>query len=315
MNDSARRRIGASDLRVGSLNLGGNVFGWTADEATSFAVLDAYRAAGGNFLDTADSYSAWVDGHGGGESEGVIGRWLASRGRADTVIATKVGGHPEFTGLSAANVRAASAASLERLGVEAVDLYYAHFEDPHTPVEESAEAFSSLVDEGRIRYAGLSNHSPERVRAWLDACDRHGWHRPVCLQLQYNLVERGIERDLAPLAREEGLALLPYFGLARGFLTGKYRRGAADVDSPRAAGARVYLDDPRGERVLAALDRVAAERSVRPATVALAWLAERPGVTSVLSSARDLEQLEALVAMTDLRLGPEETALLNAASA
>ncbi|MFE1169208.1 aldo/keto reductase [Nocardiopsis sp. NPDC058789] len=314
MNDTPLRRLGASDLWVSPLNLGGNVFGWTADEAASFAILDAYRAAGGNFLDTADSYSAWIEGHTGGESEGVIGRWLASRGTGDTVIATKVSQHPRFPGLSAENVRAAAEASLRRLGVETIDLYYAHFEDPDTPVAESAEAFSSLVDEGRIRYVGLSNHAPERVREWLAACDRNGWHRPVCVQAHYNLVERGVERDLVPAALDEGLALLPYFGLARGFLTGKYRPGSTEASSPRAASARAYLEHPRGERVLSALDTIAAARSAEPATVALAWLVDRPGVTSVLSSARDLGQLEGLLALADLRLTAEETELLDTAS-
>ena len=315
MHDTHLRPLGTSGLRVSPLNLGGNVFGWTADEDTSFAILDAYRESGGNFVDTADSYSAWAEGHTGGESEQVIGRWLAARGHGDTVIATKVSQHPDFQGLSADNVKAAAEASLRRLGLEAVDLYYAHFDDSETPIAESAEAFSGLVDEGKIRYVGLSNHSPDRIRAWLTACDENGWHRPVCVQPQYNLVERGIERDLVPLAKEEELALLPYFGLARGFLTGKYRPGAANDDSPRSAKARAYLDDPRGERVLAALDAIAAERPAELSTVALAWLVERPGVASVLSSARDLDQLKGLLALNDLRLSAEETARLDEASA
>ena len=315
MNHTQLRRLGSSDLRVSPLNLGGNVFGWTADEATSFAILDAFRESGGNFVDTADSYSAWAEGHTGGESEGVIGRWLADRGHEDMVVATKVSQHPDFRGLSASNVKAAAEASLGRLGLETIDLYYAHFDDPDTPVAESAEAFSSLVDEGKIRYVGLSNHSPDRIREWLSACDRNNWHRPVCVQPQYNLVERGIEPDRVPLALAEDLALLPYFGLARGFLTGKYRPGAADDTSPRAARARAYLDEPRGERVLEALDAIAAERSAQLSTVALAWLVERPGVTSVLSSARNLDQLEGLLALNDLRLTAEETARLYEASA
>ncbi|GAB3703179.1 aldo/keto reductase [Nocardiopsis oceani] len=315
MHDTHLRQLGTSDLQVSPLNLGGNVFGWTADEDTSFAILDAYRESGGNFIDTADSYSAWVEGHTGGESERVIGRWLASRGHGDTVIATKVSQHPDFKGLSASNVKAAAEASLQRLGLETVDLYYAHFDDAETPITESAEAFSGLVDEGKIRYAGLSNHSPERIREWVSACDENGWHRPVCVQPQYNLVERGTERDLVPLAREEGLALLPYFGLARGFLTGKYRPGSTADNSPRAAKARAYLDHPRGERVLAALDAIAAERSAELSTVALAWLVARPGVASVLSSARDLDQLKGLLALNELRLSPEETARLDGASA
>lgn len=315
MNHAPTRRLGTSDLEVSPLNLGGNVFGWTADKATSFAILDAFRAGGGNFVDTADSYSAWAEGHTGGESEHVIGAWLADRGHDDMVIATKVSQHPDFRGLSASNIKAAAEASLKRLGLEAIDLYYAHFDDPETPLAESAEAFSALVDQGKVRYVGLSNHSPDRIRAWLELCDQNGWHRPVCVQPQYNLVERGIEQDLVPLAQAENLALLPYFGLARGFLTGKYRPGADNDTSPRSGKARAYLDDPRGPRVLAVLDGIAAERSAQLSTVALAWLVERPGVTSVLSSARNLEQLEGLLALNDLRLTAEETARLDEASA
>ncbi|MFB8761551.1 aldo/keto reductase [Nocardiopsis alba] len=315
MNEIRRRRIGDSELWVHPLNLGGNVFGWTADEATSFAILDAYREIGGDFVDTADSYSAWAEGHSGGESESVIGRWLAARGRPDDfVVATKVSRHPDFPGLGGDNVRAAAEASLGRLGVEAIDLYYAHFDDPDTPIVESAAAFSDLVDQGKVRAIGLSNHAPERIAEWLRVCDEEGLHRPVCVQPQYNLVERGIEADLVPLAGREGLSLLPYFGLARGFLTGKYRPGSDESGSPRAAKARVYLETERGPRVLEVLDEIAAERSVEPATVALAWLVERPGVASVLSSARNPEQFRALAALAETRLTREETDRLTAAS-
>ncbi|WP_040684497.1 aldo/keto reductase [Nocardiopsis halotolerans] len=312
MNDVRLRQLGSTSLRVSPLCLGGNVFGWTADEHTSFRILDAYTAAGGNFVDTADSYSAWVEGNQGGESETVIGRWLASRGRpSDMVIATKVSQHPDFRGLSASNVRAAAKASLERLGGETIDLYYAHFDDPDTPLAESAEAFSQLVEEGVVRHVGLSNHSPGRIRAWLDVCEERGLHAPVCVQPLYNLVERGIEDDLVPLARERGLALLPYFGLARGFLTGKYRPGSAEVDSPRAGKARAYLDAPRGRRVLDALDAVADRDGVSQAAVALSWLVDRPSVVSVLASARDPEQLADLLPVNHLRLDEESAALLT----
>ncbi|WP_116245282.1 aldo/keto reductase [Nocardiopsis sp. FIRDI 009] len=316
MNDTRLRRLGRSDLYVSPLCLGGNVFGWTADEADSFRILDAYTAAGGTVVDTADSYSAWAEGHRGGESETVIGAWLAARGRPDgLVIATKVSQHPEFRGLSRDNVRAAAHASLKRLGVATIDLYYAHFDDPDTPLAESAEVFSSLVDEGVIRYIGLSNHSPDRIREWLDICADRGLHAPVCVQPHYNLMERDIETDLVPLARERGLALLPYFGLARGFLTGKYRPGGPDVDSPRAGSARTYLDDPRGARVLEALDSVAAEHGVSPAAVALAWLAGRPGVVSAIASARDTAQLADLLPVHTLELTEEQAARLTRASA
>ncbi|MES0835944.1 aldo/keto reductase [Nocardiopsis tropica] len=312
MNDVRLRPLGRTDLRVSPLCLGGNVFGWTADESTSFKVLDTFVAGGGNFVDTADSYSAWVEGNSGGESETVIGRWLAERGRPEgLVLATKVSGHPEFPGLSAANVHAAVDASRARLGVEVIDLYYAHHDDPGTPLAESARAFSELVDDGRIRYIGLSNHSPGRIREWLDICADQGLHAPVCVQPHYNLMERGVEEDLVPLALERGLSLLPYFGLARGFLTGKYRRGGAEVDSPRAGTARAYLDDPRAELVLGALDAVAARNGVSPASVALSWLSDRPAVASVLASARNTDQLTDLMAVNHLRLDEESTELLS----
>ncbi|WP_159942377.1 MULTISPECIES: aldo/keto reductase [unclassified Nocardiopsis] len=315
MNDVQLRQIGRSSLHVSPLCLGGNVFGWTADEHASFQVLDAYTAAGGNFVDTADSYSVWVEGHRGGESETVIGRWLASRGRpSGLVIATKVSRHPDFPGLSGPNVKAAAAASLRRLGVETIDLYYAHFDDPDTPLAESARAFSDLVDDGKVRYVGLSNHRPERIREWLDVCEREGLHAPVCVQPQYNLMERGVESGLVPLAEERGLALLPHSGLARGFLTGKYRPGAAEVDSPRAAKARTYLEDPRGKRVLDALDTVAGRGGISPAAAALSWLADRPAVVSVLASARDPRQLADLLPVHHLRLEKEPTELLTRAS-
>ncbi|CAL9392314.1 1-deoxyxylulose-5-phosphate synthase YajO [Nocardiopsis dassonvillei] len=316
MNDVKPRSLGGSDLRVSRLCLGGNVFGWTADEPTSFRVLDAFVAGGGTFVDTADSYSAWAPGHRGGESETVIGRWLADRGRPDgLVVATKVSRHPEFPGLSAANVHAAAEASLRRLGVEAIDLYYAHFDDPDTPLEESARAFSELVEAGRVRAVGLSNHAPDRIRAWLDICADRGLHAPVCVQPHYNLVHRDIEAGLVPLARERGLSLLPYFGLARGFLTGKYRPGGPGVDSPRASQVTRLVEDERALRVLDALDTVAERLGVAQAAVALAWLADRPGVDSVLASARDPEQLADLLPVNSLVLDADSTALLTEASA
>lgn len=316
MNDARLRPLGPTDLRVSPLCLGGNVFGWTADEKTSFAVLDSFVDGGGTFVDTADAYSSWVEGNRGGESETIIGHWLASRGRPDDlVLATKVSQHPDFRGLSAANVHAAVDASRARLGVDRIDLYYAHFDDESTPLAESARAFSELVDDGRIRYIGLSNHSPERIRAWLDICADEGLHAPVCVQPRYNLMERGIEGDLVPLALERGLALLPYYGLARGFLTGKYRPDGPEIDSPRAGQARAYLDDPRGTLVLGALDAVAARTGVSPASVALSWLSDRPGVVSVLASARTTDQLTDLLAVNHLRLDEESTDLLSEDSA
>jgi aryl-alcohol dehydrogenase-like predicted oxidoreductase len=309
-----RTTLGSSDLSVFPLSLGGNVFGWTADQATSFAVLDAYVAGGGNFIDTADVYSAWVEGNAGGESETIIGAWIAQRGRSDDlVIATKVSQHPEFSGLSADNIAAAARASIERLNVESIDLYYAHFDSADVPLAETVEAFSKLVDAGLIRAIGVSNFSVDRIQEWLDIAEQGGFHKPVVLQPQYNLVERGIEADVLPLAVAQNLSVVPYYALASGFLTGKYRDGSEN-DSPRAGSAAAYLDD-RGRAVLAALDEAAAAHGVEVATVALAWLRSQPGVAAPIASARVVEQLPALLASATLELTPAELASLTAASA
>ncbi|HEY0247326.1 MAG TPA: aldo/keto reductase [Gryllotalpicola sp.] len=307
-------RIGSSDLDVFPLNLGGNVFGWTADRDASFALLDAFTSGGGDFIDTADSYSRWVPGHTGGESETIIGEWLAARGIRDrVVIATKVSQHPEFRGLAPANVKAAAEASLARLGVETIDLYYAHYDDAETPIAETAAAFSELVDAGRIRYIGLSNYTAERVAEWLAAADAAGLHRPVALQPQYSLVERDFETNgLRAAAERHDLGVLPYYSLAMGFLAGKYRPGQ-DVDSPRAGGAAKYLD-ARGLRVLAALDDIAAAHGVEVASVSLAWLRARPTIVAPLASASRTEQLPALLAGATLELADDEVAALTAAS-
>ncbi|MFJ7273298.1 aldo/keto reductase [Kitasatospora sp. NPDC098663] len=310
-----RVRLGASDLSVFPLSLGGNVFGWTADEQQSFAVLDAYTAAGGNFVDTADVYSAWAPGNTGGESETVLGNWLRSRGnRDDVVIATKVGMHPEAGGLGAANIKAAAEGSLRRLGVERIDLYYTHRDDD-TPVEEFVTALDELVREGKVAAVGASNIGAERLSEALAFADREGLAKYVAVQPHYNLVSRGtFEGPLADVVAEHGLATVPYYALASGFLTGKYRPGGPGVDSARSEGAARYLDDPRGPKVLAALDTVAGEHGVALATIALAWLAGRPTVAAPIASARTVEQLPPLLAATTLRLTPEQTALLDAAS-
>lgn len=308
-------QIGSSDLDVAPLALGGNVFGWTADEAASFAVLDAFVAGGGSLVDTADAYSAWVPGHTGGESETVIGRWLAARGRRDeVVVATKVSQHPDFRGLAPSTVRAAAQASLERLGTDRIDLYWAHFDDADTPIAETAGAFSALVDDGLVRWIGVSNYSPERIDAWMAAAEADGLHRPVALQPHYNLVERAFEGGLRDRAERYGLGVTPYFALARGFLTGKYRDGGPEVDSPRAGQAAAYLDD-RGRRVLAVLDEVAAAHGVAPAAVALAWLRSRPTVVAPIASARSTAQLAPLLASLDVDLSPAELDLLTTAGA
>ncbi|MGW0712310.1 aldo/keto reductase [Streptomyces sp. NPDC002643] len=309
------RKLGTSDLEVFPLCLGGNVFGWTADEQTSFAVLDAYAAAGGNFVDTADSYSHWVDGHTGGESETIIGKWVKSRGnRSDVVIATKVSQHPDFPGLTAANIKAAADASLTRLGTDHIDLYYTHFDKPEVPVEEIITALDDLVKAGKVRAIAASNITTERLKESLDFSDTEGLARYVALQPHYNLVSRETyEGPLQTLATEAGLAAVPYFALAMGFLTGKYRPGTT-VDSPRSAGAGAYLETPKGTRVLTALDEIAAERNADVATIALSWLAAQPTVAAPIASARDLTQLPPLLALADLTLTPEQLNRLTEAS-
>ncbi len=310
------RKLGSSDLEVFPLALGGNVFGWTADQDTSFAVLDAYTAAGGNFVDTADSYSAWVEGNGGGESETLIGKWLAARGnRADVVIATKVSQHPEYPGLSAANIKAAADASLRRLGTDHIDLYYTHFDKPEVPVEEIIGALDELVRAGKVRHIAASNITAERLAASLEFSDREGLARYVALQPHYNLVSRDTyEGELRDLAQRAGLAAVPYYALASGFLTGKYRPGAA-VDSPRAGGAAKHLESERGRRVLTALDEISGAHGVPVATVALAWLAAQPTVAAPIASARTVEQLPALLGVADLELTEAEVLRLTEASA
>ncbi|MEU2877946.1 aldo/keto reductase [Streptomyces sp. NPDC007070] len=310
------RKLGQSDLEVFPLALGGNVFGWTADQTQSFAVLDAYTAAGGNFVDTADSYSAWIEGNHGGESETIIGKWIKERGnRSDVVVATKVSQHPDFKGLSAANIRAAADASLKRLGTDYIDLYYTHFDQPDVPVEEIIGALDELVKAGKVRQIAASNISPERLKASLEFSEREGLARYVALQPHYNLVSRDTyEGELQALAERTGLAAVPYFALASGFLTGKYRPGAT-VDSARAEGAAKHLATERGQKVLAALDEVARAHDAEVATVALAWLAAQPTVVAPIASARTVEQLPALLAVAGLRLTDDEIGRLTEASA
>ncbi|MFQ6148053.1 aldo/keto reductase [Streptomyces seoulensis] len=310
------RKLGQSDLEVFPLALGGNVFGWTADRDRSFAVLDAYAAAGGNFVDTADSYSAWIEGNHGGESETIIGEWIKERGnRSDVVIATKVSQHPDFKGLSAANIKAAADASLKRLGTDRIDLYYTHFDQPEVPVEEIIGALDELVRAGKVRQIGASNISAERLKASLEFSEREGLARYVALQPHYNLVSRDTyEGELRDLAERAGLAAMPYFALASGFLTGKYRPGAT-VDSARAEGAAKHLATERGQKVLTALDEVARAHDAEVATVALAWLAAQPTVAAPIASARTVEQLPALLAVAELRLTDDEIGKLTQASA
>jgi aryl-alcohol dehydrogenase-like predicted oxidoreductase len=294
--------LGRTDLDVFPICLGGNVFGWTADEPQSRAVLDAYTGEGGNFIDTANSY---LVEH--GRSETIIGRWLADRGNRDQiVVATKVGGgRGPVRNLRAETIKREAHASLERLQTDRIDLYYAHFDDEETPLEESLRAFDALVQAGTVRHLGASNYTSERLTAALEFQRKHGLAEFTVLQPHYNLVERDFERTLLPVAEAWNLAVLPYFALAKGFLTGKYRPGSEVVESQRAEGARAYLDQG-GAAVLAALDEIAAAHDTTPAAVALAWLLTRPRVVAPIASARTTEQLEQILPAATLTLTPAE---------
>src|SRR6476661_5839977 len=313
-----RRRLGRTSFEIAPLAFGGNVFGWTADEATSFDLLDAFVDAGGNLIDTADSYSRWAAGHQGGESETIIGRWIARRGHHDdVVIATKVGSD---MGLGKKCLRRdyilkAAEASLERLQVEAIDLYQSHWDDPETPLDETLDAYSRLVEQGKVKSIGASNLSAARLTEALTAAARTGAPRYESLQPPYNLYEREtFEGDLREVCLREGIGVITYFSLAAGFLTGKYRTEADFTKSPRGAGMKKYMN-ARGMRILAALDAVSARHGATPAQVALAWLVDRPGVTAPIASATSLAQLDDLIAGVELALGADDIAALDAASA
>ena len=311
-----RQTLGHSDLEVAPLAFGGNVFGWTADERRSFELLDAFVAAGFNLIDTADVYSVWVDGHSGGESEAVIGRWIARRGRSDdVVIATKVGMEmgSGAKGLSRAHILESVDASLARLGVETIDLYQAHQDDPDTPLEETLATFDDLIEAGKVRAIGASNYSAERLEAALETSRAHDLPRFESMQPRYNLYDRvTYEGTLQTVCEREGLGVIPYFGLASGFLTGKYRSEADLGKSPRGGGVKRMLD-ARGLRILDALDAVAADHDATPAQVALAWLRAH-GVTAPIASATSSSQLEELMGFAELSLDDASVAELDAAS-
>ncbi|HEX3959600.1 MAG TPA: aldo/keto reductase [Trebonia sp.] len=308
--------IGNSDLDAYPLSLGGNTFGWTTDEERSFAVLDAYAAVGGNFIDSADSYSAWAPGHSGGESETMIGAWVKARGNRDQVIvATKVSQHPQFRGLKAANIAAACEASLERLQADHIDLYYAHYDDASTPLEETVGAFGELQRAGKVRYVGVSNYTGARLREWIAAAQAGGWPLPVALQPQYNLVARQpYEAELAPVVAEYGLGVAPYFALAAGFLTGKYRT-PEDLQGPARGQMAGRYFSPAGLAVVSAMDRVAAAHGVQLASVAIAWLLAKPGIVAPIASATSPAQLTDLITGATLKLTADEVAALDDASA
>jgi aryl-alcohol dehydrogenase-like predicted oxidoreductase len=312
------RRLGNSGLNVSPLCFGGNVFGWTADEPTSFNLLDAFVAAGFNFVDTADVYSRWAPGHHGGESETIIGKWVKRSGKRDKVIiATKAGFEmgPDKKGLSKAYLVRAVEDSLGRLQTDYIDLYQSHTDDQQTPLEESLEAYAQLTKQGKVRVIGASNYTGERLAQALQVSKERGYPRYESLQPLYNLYDRAdYEAKLEPVCLENGVGVIPYFSLAAGFLTGKYRSESDLSKSPRGVRVKNYLND-RGSRILTGLDQVAKQYSSTPARVALAWLMARPSITAPIASATSLEQLDELIQATRLKLEAPAIDQLNQASA
>jgi aryl-alcohol dehydrogenase-like predicted oxidoreductase len=314
------RKLGRSGLKVAALCLGGNTFGWTTDQKASEAVLDAYVEAGGNFIDTADVYSRWAPGNSGGESETTLGIWMAARrNRHAIVLATKVcgpmGPGPNDAGLSRQHIVQAVEASLKRLQTDYIDLYQAHWDDRDTPLAETLRAFDDLVRQGKVRYVGASNYVAFRLTRALWESERHGFARYESIQPKYNLVVRDeYERELEPLCQEQGVGVIPYYSLASGFLSGKYRRGAALPASARAAGVqKTYMND-RGFAILEAVEKVATRVGATAAQVALSWLAHRPGITAPIASATSPAQLKELVAGVALQLDAEARTTLDTAS-
>ena len=312
-----KRTLGKTDIAIAPLVLGGNVFGWSADEAASFAVLDAFAAEGLACIDTADTYSGWVPGNVGGESETIIGRWLKKRGKHDdVVIATKVAKWSKHRGLSPANIAAAADDSLKRLGIERIDLYFAHEDDASVPLEDTLGAFARLIEAGKVHAIGASNYSGMRLAEALAVSAKHGLPRYEVVQPEYNLVARQpYEKDIEPVVRRENLGVVCYYALASGFLSGKYR-GEADLgkSAVRGGAVRKYLN-AHGLRVLTALDTIAAAHRATPAQVALAWLIARPSITAPIASATSVEQVRDIAAATRLTLAADEITELDAASA
>jgi aryl-alcohol dehydrogenase-like predicted oxidoreductase len=313
-----RREIGRSGIKVSPVCLGGNVFGWTADEKASFAVLDAFLAGGGNFIDTADVYSTWVPGHKGGESEAVLGKWLKSRGNRDKVVlATKVGSDMggDKKGLKAGYIAQAVEDSLKRLQTDHIDLYQSHRDDTDTPQEETLRAYEKLIKAGKVRALGASNFTPARLKEALEISRKNGLPRYECLQPEYNLYDReGYEAELEPLCQAEHIGVIGYYALASGFLSGKYRSEKDFAKSPRGEDMGRYMND-RGFRILKALDEVAAEAKATPAQVAIAWEAARPSVTAPIVSATKLEQAQQIVGAMNLKLSAAAIGKLDRASA
>jgi len=313
-----KRRLGNSGLEVAPLALGGNVFGWTVDEATGFELLDAFVANGFNLVDTADVYPKWAPGNQGGESETLIGNWLKHSGRRpDVIVATKVGMEmaPDRKGLSREHILRSAEESLRRLQTDYIDLYQSHQDDSSTPLEETLEAYDQLIKQGKVRAIGASNYSAARLEEALNVSKRLGLPRYESLQPLYNLYDRADYEDgLEPLCARENVGVIPYYSLAAGFLTGKYRSGADLAQSARGGTVKKYLNE-RGFRILTALDEVAAQYDSTPARVALAWVSARPSITAPIASATSLDQLNDLIEATKLRLAPEAIEALNRASA
>ena len=312
-----KRKLGNSGLEVAPLAFGGNVFGWTTDEPTSFALLDGFIDAGFNLIDTADMYSTWVEGHKGGESETILGKWLKHSGKREKVIiASKVGKEmgPNLQGLSKTYILQAVEASLRRLQTNYIDLYQSHADDPDTPLEETLEAYDQLIKQGKIRAIGASNYSAERLAQSLEVSEQTGYPRYESLQPLFNLYDRDdYEKELEPLCREKGIGVISYFSLGSGFLTGKYRSEDDLINSARGEFVKKYLNE-RGFRIIQALDSVAQEHNMTPAQVALAWLISNPSITAPIASATNLEQLNELIEATTIELNPSVIARLNQAS-
>jgi aryl-alcohol dehydrogenase-like predicted oxidoreductase len=311
-----KHAIGTSDLQITPIVFGGNVFGWTADERTSFSILDACVEHGFNFIDTADTYSGWAEGHQGGESETVMGKWFRESGKRDKIVlATKVGRLKTRPGLSAANIEAAINDSLRRLQTDYIDVYFSHLDDDKTPFEETLGAYQKLIEAGKVRVIGASNFNGERLEAALKASKEAGLPAYQVLQPEYNLYDReGYETDLEPVVQAHELAVITYFSLASGFLSGKYRSNADIAKSARSPFVKRYLND-RGLRIVDTLVDVAKRNDTTPATVALSWILARPSVTAPIASATSVEQLESLAAATRLYLSSEDLKQLNEASA
>src|ERR1700733_4040857 len=312
------RRLGGSGLEVSPICLGGNVFGWTADEPASFRILDEFVGAGFNFVDTADVYSRWVPGHKGGESETVLGNWFKRSGnRKKVILATTAGIEiaPGKKGLSKAYLLSEVEESLQRLQTDYIDLYQSHIDDATVPLEETLGAYDQLIEQGKVRAIGASNYSAERLAEALKVSKQHGLPRYECLQPHYNLYERaGYEKELEPVCLREGIGVIPYFALASGFLTGKYRPENDLAKGPRGQMVKKYLD-ARGFRILAALDEVAGKLHSTPGKVAIAWLIARPSITAPIASATSVEQLKDLVDAANLQLDADSIKTLNEASA